>query len=231
MAQFEKKAATDTVSALTGMDKALEKFELDIIAQRRAIKQQAEEATLLAEARRRETEKYEYDLAMSRQSVKDQQAAEDKAREEAHTKRVTEVQERESELCALLGCAWENSLNGRKTIQTAFAKKVAEIENAATGKAMGMAKKEFEQEKKLADAQNQAALALVNQKNAQLETQVKVLTEQNAKLLQSAETQVSGMKELAAKGFEAAGAIGTRGMGALETAASSGLGVSQRGRG
>jgi len=167
---------------------------------------------------------------MSRQTVKDQQAAEDKARDEAYAKRTNEVQERETELCQLLGCTWENSLNGRKVIQGAFLKKVAEVEKAAEGKAAGIAKREFEQEKKLDIANNQAALALLNQKNAQFEVQVKTLTEQNAKLLLAAESQVSGMKDLAAKGFEAAGAINGRGASALETAASAGFGQ-PRGRG
>jgi|SRR5271166_1262442 len=229
---FEKKPAqADTVSALTSLDKAFATIEENALNQRRQIREQVEQAAALAEQRRRDNEKYEYDLAMSRQAVKDQQAAEDKVRDEAHVKRTNEVHQRENELCSLLGCTWENSFDGRKVVQAAFAKKVAEVEKAAEGKATGMAKREFEQEKKLDMANNQAALALLNQKNAQLEVQVKTLADQNAKLLQAAETQVSGMKDLAAKGFEAAGAIGTRGMGALETAAQGGLGMSQRGRG
>lgn len=225
MAFDKKPAATDTVSALANIDKALASIEENALNQRRQIREQTEQAAALAEQRRRDNEKYEYDLAMSRQAVKDQQTTEDKARDEAHTRRTNDVHERENELCTLLGCVWENNANGRKTMQAAFAKKIAEVENAAAGKATAIAKKDFEQEKKLEAANNQAALSLLNQKNAQLESQVKTLTEQNAKLLEAAGKQVDGMKELAQKGFEAAGAINGRGVGALETAASSFGGV------
>jgi DNA repair exonuclease SbcCD ATPase subunit len=217
-AKTDKEIAGGYTGAVGSIDKAIEHLS----GLKDALRQQGTQVGEAGEERRRAHDKAMYDLAKERQAARDAHDREDAEREEAFQKRERAVTDAETELLTLLKV---NVPEGEpvprpQVIREALAKVVADAERGAAARATAEAKREYETQKRIADAEAEKTNALLKQKNEQLEAQNAKLSAQNEALTRAAERTVTDMKEVAAGAFQAAGGVVNQGNAALSSAAS-----------
>jgi hypothetical protein len=215
------KADRDIAARYGALETSVEKAEQAFGDIKRLAREQATEAEVVAEARRREQDKALYDMNAERQKVKDQHAREDADRETKFKEREAATRAAEDELLSLLKV--QRDPNGKvpagKIIRDAFEARIAEAEKAAEGKGKAIAEKEAKAAAELEKAKGATELALLKQENAQLKTQNETLGTHNRELLAKQNEVVGHMKEVADGAFKAAGGVVAQGNAALGTAA------------
>lgn len=158
---------------------------------------------------------------MERQKVLDGYAREDAEREAKLQTRETAVKDAEDELLGMLKVSRdpEGKTPALKVIRTAFDARVAEADKAGEGRGKGIAKAEYETQKKLDVAEAAKDKALLEQENGQLKARNAALEKQVADLLAQQGTVVGHMKDLGLGALQASAGVQGKAVESLQTAA------------
>lgn len=243
MGKFVKKAVSETASTSTAENPKSPKGFVDgtrysraaeniqpVIDQLDTLKKSllinASDVTSIEEDRRREGETYAFDLKLKRSKELATFAAEDAERLAEIAEKDAAVTAAEDELLSLLSLTRnaDGNVPPPKMIRTAFEARIKAVDTAAEGRGKGMAKAEYETTKKVDDAQAATKLALLEQKNAQLEAANTALAAQNKSLLEAQAKTNDTVAEVAKQGLAAAAGVVKQGNDALGSAANAGAG-------
>lgn len=197
---------------------------------RRLLKESAEETAAFSEQRRREHDQALYDLAKERQDVRDGYAREDAERAAYFAKRDASLREAEDEVLTLLGVTRdvENKVPAAKIFRAAFEQHIKRVDAGGEGRGRGMAKAEYETQKRIDVAEATRASALLEQQNKFLTERNQALERQNAELLGQTTANLERMKDLAARGLDASAGIQGKANEAMASAATAGANSARR---
>ena len=194
------------------------KVEADAVALRRLLDEQAENAAAAAEQRRREQDQAVYDAAVERRRVEDENARYDKERREVLAGIEGRVQEAQEELKGLLGTTDYTP----KGIRVAFDAKIAQVDKVAEGRGRGMAKADYDTQKRIDDATTEKTSALIVQENKQLKERNAALEKEVLDLRNAQSNVVNIMKDLGLGALNASAGIQNKANEALQTAVAAG---------
>lgn len=191
----------------------------------------AKETAGIEEERRQEGEKYAFDLKLARDKQLAEFARQDAEREAAFAGRESALTIAEGDFAELLGVEVTpgDHLATGKALRTALETKLgAEFERGKKDGATA-AKASYEIAKQIDAANAKTELALLTQKNAQLEKENNELKTANAKLLEAQATTNATVADVAKKGLEAAAGVRDGANAALSSAAGVGFPSGSRG--
>lgn len=186
----------------------------------------AGDVAAIEEARRQEGETYAFDLKLARDKKLAEIAKEDAERAAELDAREAKLTEAEDEFLSLLALSRtpDETVPATRTIRTAFEAKVVAVDRAAEARGRGMAKTDYETQKKIDVAEAAKDKALLDQENNQLKRTNAALEAQVKDLLAANGRTNEMVAGVATKGLEAAAGVVAKGNEALGNAANSGSG-------
>lgn len=218
-------------ASLNGAVTAVDKLETTLNTLKRELKAQAEAVTETEEERRREHEALSYALKQEYLALKDtanrerrealeEQARQDKLRDETFTTRMTKLIEVEDELYGLLGLKrpGDGSSHGPKAVRTAYETALSKAESTGFAKAENTLRKDYETQKKLDETASTTANALLKQSNEHLAQRNAALERQVNELLAQQSAVVGHMKELGINALQASAGVQGKAVDTMQAA-------------